>query len=788
MNTLDFLVIFLWMLPLVSFGAKLFASTLRAASNNRMLHSMCAIALLLIGGDLSYSKKASWEGGASVTQNLSEAEASRSQTSAAPLHTPHSSLLTLDTDGDGIPDIYERWTHSDPFVADSHLDRDGDGLTDLQEYQYRTDPRRADTDNDGLTDWEETLHPLAEEYALNPLAKETFAANEPDLNGDGISDIWEGTPYILGFVDANNDGIPDGVSGHLPVEALWNFDVVATVSSSRTAALVWGDAEGSSYGVVLPPCTNLQVRVRLNASNTSYVRLRAAPEGVTLEGLWKSSLALSLDKQRIQKIERNRVRTGNGTLVEHNAEASKFIGFIENAPALQPAMLSGFGAQKPAIAAAAPATATGSSSPAGTFTLPRIYLSDDYPRCRIHSPYLVVTASVENVSMPLRWSVNGGSEFDGGTVLTRTNASSQAYIYCKEPTWSYDYSAYDGKTFVNGICDPTDTLEIRGAAWSSTHSHTDASDHLPKLEETFSVSGPTPQCPTSKRTIVTIGFRHTLSFLNTRNLIYIGRDELDKTDHCMGVIWQKGGKINLWNLLDFDYLPYKNRLEFKTNNSRITTNGELEHGDDAPEDLLPRICHIQVVDKEAGNKMLDQLWIVINSHKTIDEYSKWRGSNTSLAWTANLPQPFSSISDATGVIIDPEPGAPNNWSAPARNGSLLHHNAAYTMRSRTVDGQYGHQAAYDADGKLITSTIAAGTADIVAPTGPISANQHRLQDVLPFIRALQLDGNPVRPENGTILPNGIVPTSVSRPCLYQGSNTDTYISLRPITPTGVQTR
>src|SRR5690554_6909074 len=46
-----------------------------------------------------------------------------------------------DTDGDGIPDLWEIWTRSDPLTPDSWLDRDGDGLSDLYEFWYQTDPR-----------------------------------------------------------------------------------------------------------------------------------------------------------------------------------------------------------------------------------------------------------------------------------------------------------------------------------------------------------------------------------------------------------------------------------------------------------------------------------------------------------------------------------------------------------------------------------------------------------------------------------------------------------------------
>ena len=102
------------------------------------------------------------------------------------------------------------------------------------------------------------------------------------------------------------------------------------------------------------------------------------------------------------------------------------------------------------------------------------------------------------------------------------------------------------------------------------------------------------------------------------------------------------------------------------------------------------------------------------------------------------------------------------------------------MRSKPVSGWHGHQAMYDDQGQLITAPIAAGTADLFAPYNsidwPYPDADHREQDVYPFIRALQLDGNPVHPKNKKF------PTDLTRPCIYVGSNTDKYIEKRPVLP------
>ncbi len=114
----------------------------------------------------------------------------------------------LDSDGDGIPDIYEIANGLNPFDAsDAALDPDGDGLTNLQEYQHGTNPHVADTDGDGLSDGQEVL------LGTNPL--------NPDTDGDGLND---GDEVRLGTdplnPDTDGDGIPDGVEVKLGLNPL----------------------------------------------------------------------------------------------------------------------------------------------------------------------------------------------------------------------------------------------------------------------------------------------------------------------------------------------------------------------------------------------------------------------------------------------------------------------------------------------------------------------------------------------------------------------------------------
>ena len=296
-----------------------------------------------------------------------------------------------DADASGIPDCWEKWTHTRGFVSDADLD--GDGLTNLAEFEAQTDPIRADTDGDGIDDATELASLAAGVADLDPLVPATFMADEPDTDENGIPDLWEGVDVPL-FYGIDPDGFPWDVP--VPEEAANNYDVTVSVTSSRHAVLSWGTDDGES--ILLPPCTNLSLRLRLSADEAKTVGL--SPGSAT--GLWKANLRATWRPRPDQRTETDRIRLSTGGIVD-----------VVPPSASRTAVLPGTIPDSPRrdVRRALP-----SETPKLVF-LPRGIGLEGNPYCRIHGPDLTVHATNWNASPPYQWSVNYELvDADGSTV------------------------------------------------------------------------------------------------------------------------------------------------------------------------------------------------------------------------------------------------------------------------------------------------------------------------------------------------------------------------------------
>uniref|UniRef100_UPI0034A51F3B cellulose binding domain-containing protein n=1 Tax=Ruminococcus sp. RTP21198st1_G1_RTP21198_201120 TaxID=3141601 RepID=UPI0034A51F3B len=121
----------------------------------------------------------------------------------------------LDSDGDGLPDIYENMIGTDL----NNPDTDGDGLTDYQEvYITGTDPTKYDSVTDGVSDADAD----PDEDGLTN-AQEIELGTDPqndDTDGDGLKGGEEVNDYHTDPLnpDTDRDGLPDGDEPHIGLD------------------------------------------------------------------------------------------------------------------------------------------------------------------------------------------------------------------------------------------------------------------------------------------------------------------------------------------------------------------------------------------------------------------------------------------------------------------------------------------------------------------------------------------------------------------------------------------
>ena len=182
---------------------------------------------------------------------------------------------------------------------------------------------------------------------------------------------------------------------------------------------------------------------------------------------------------------------------------------------------------------------------------------------------------------------------------------------------------------------------------------------------------------------------------------------------------------------------------------------------------------VDVTDKDTHYRF-DQIVVVVVSKSTKDTFDAWYNQEKNdIGWTQNLPKVYSTVNIDGTTPQDPEPDASQRWQTPHTYSKHYHPGASYEMRSEEVlPGEHGHQACYQISGNIITSGLGAGTADRSHWSNMTGATSHVQLDVLPFIRACQLDGNAVV---------GVwLNSNLNQAPMYAGSNANKYLEVRPI--------
>lgn len=182
------------------------------------------------------------------------------------------------------------------------------------------------------------------------------------------------------------------------------------------------------------------------------------------------------------------------------------------------------------------------------------------------------------------------------------------------------------------------------------------------------------------------------------------------------------------------------------------------------------VRRIVVADGEGSR---DEFVLVVIPTTTAVSFQEWlRVQREDVDWIRTLPPVYSSLGPG-GSNPEPDHCHPKLWPVLRKVNGHYHPGAAYEMRSAIRQDGSGHQATYDAGGRLLRQAPGAGTADRASPR-PYSIFRliaHRDRDVLPFIWAAQLDGNPVNPQP--------LYSDFDAPLVREGDHLRAYMSVRP---------
>ncbi|MDF7825018.1 SUMF1/EgtB/PvdO family nonheme iron enzyme [Pontiellaceae bacterium B12227] len=152
------------------------------------------------------------------------------------------SVMWLDTDGDGMTDRWELENGLNPLVNDALSDADTDHLSALQEFGLGTDPNNTDSDDDGLSDFEEVRNIVAwgDNYyrqtiipsnAVNAVALSAGGAHSLALLANNTVVAWGDNYY-------QQCDVPESVSNVMAIAA-GDSHSLATLSTGTVVA--WGD-------------------------------------------------------------------------------------------------------------------------------------------------------------------------------------------------------------------------------------------------------------------------------------------------------------------------------------------------------------------------------------------------------------------------------------------------------------------------------------------------------------------------------------------------------------------
>ncbi len=639
--------------------------------------------------------------------------------------------LSLPTVTNRTAFLLQPFTPTDPLSPDS----DQDGLTDYEElFVYHTDPANPSTANDGFPDAWKVAHNL-------PPAEPIL----PDTSTDCFGPDW-----------------PDASISPFSASDPLNLPLTLHIETSRSAwlTLTWEGADPATRRLPIPGSATpqtLSIPIPRHAQTALSATLAPATD---TPGPWRYTLrAQSPDPQWpiLQPGDTTLRNRGISTLPRH--------GFT---------YLTG--------AARAFARST-TEEPITLTAYPLAHaLEDGYGFCVYHGATPVTlppAASTSPWAQNANWAVDPPLPhplsltpltFIPTNYLEEVNNTYLATLTLHPPDTHAPPLTAETILHFHGYLKPTPNPIITPAET--------ASGHAPCTFEVLATPWRTTcrHCPDFTDTHIAVGFDHEKVFTRNLEIHPNENDEEKKIMHTLPLFWSAGRILHLE-----DYVEHSNRvpegdLIFEGDGIQ---GSQLIFRDSEPEELTPHIYRI-LLRYRPTNEILDRLFIVVNRFETVAAFQAWyTRESTDLAWLNDLPPPPLHLSDRQAEVT-----FNNNtwhWSAPDNGvfNTFLHHTARTELRTAT--GTFntltsGHQACYDENGNLITQGLSAGTADRYSPEhNLLIKRKHRNSDVYPYLQALQLEGNPVTPNDLTI------PRRLDRPAMRMSENSflTRYLECRP---------
>ena len=249
---------------------------------------------------------------------------------------------------------------------------------------------------------------------------------------------------------------------------------------------------------------------------------------------------------------------------------------------------------------------------------------------------------------------------------------------------------------------------------------------------------------------------------------------------CVSHVWSQA-PCDLTQYLEghenADLLAFlQNTLRWKIGNGSWNAEYELPTGNSSPSFEKHRLFNVQVAfcwDEIP----LDWLVLTVIPTSSLTYFQTWHtAESTDTAWLETLPAPYSTLVMDNGNNHDPEGSGCALWRAPKSINTYYHPDGFWEMRSEIVANGHGHQAVYDEGGNLITNGISAGSADKSSPWEDVG--DHIDWDVVPFVIAAQIDGNPVDRGPWYLLEWD----TMTAPVMHFGARLHQYLECRPTMP------